>query len=340
MVPNYERPCWTQGPVPRGAPGNPPHPNTGFWGTKGRSGSQKAVGPAGCRAGAGDTGPNPPRSWGKKRRWQRCSYPPPPPAPPHATTSFPCHFLHPSKPLQPVVWPQRAAGRYLRLLSGSEAAEAGGGRALPRPGSGAAGGPGRAAPVPSSRRPGSRPHFLAAAPALPRQRAAGPPPSARGRAGPEGSRCPPRPPGTGGPRRGGAWWKRRTFKGGGGRRGSARRGGAGAAMAEWGRGQSPGAVEDVLDVENKRMADSLASKVTRLKSLALDIDKDAEEQNRYLDGMDSDFMSVTGLLTGSVKRFSTMTRSGRDNRKLLCSVSVGLIVIFFILYYLVSKAGT
>ncbi|XP_035751963.1 BET1-like protein [Egretta garzetta] len=93
----------------------------------------------------------------------------------------------------------------------------------------------------------------------------------------------------------------------------------------------------MLDVENKRMADSLASKVTRLKSLALDIDKDADEQNRYLDGMDSDFMSVTGLLTGSVKRFSTMTRSGRDNRKLL---SAGLIVVFFILYYLVSKAGT
>uniref|UniRef100_A0A493TVN4 BET1-like protein n=2 Tax=Anas TaxID=8835 RepID=A0A493TVN4_ANAPP len=105
-------------------------------------------------------------------------------------------------------------------------------------------------------------------------------------------------------------------------------------------GQNGSGVEDMLDVENKRMADSLASKVTRLKSLALDIDKDAEEQNRYLDGMDSDFMSVTGLLTGSVKRFSTMTRSGRDNRKLLCSVSAGLIVVFFILYYLVSRAGT
>ncbi|XP_068800613.1 BET1-like protein isoform X3 [Struthio camelus] len=107
-----------------------------------------------------------------------------------------------------------------------------------------------------------------------------------------------------------------------------------------GKGQSPSTVEDMLDAENKRMADSLASKVTRLKSLALDIDKDADEQNHYLDGMDSDFMSVTGLLTGSVKRFSTMTRSGRDNRKLLCYVSAGLIVVFFILYYLVSKAGT
>ncbi|XP_031244626.1 BET1-like protein isoform X2 [Mastomys coucha] len=52
--------------------------------------------------------------------------------------------------------------------------------------------------------------------------------------------------------------------------------------------QTSGAVEEILDRENKRMADSLASKVTRLKSLALDIDRDTEDQNRYLDGMDKD----------------------------------------------------
>ncbi|KAJ1178332.1 hypothetical protein NDU88_003578 [Pleurodeles waltl] len=111
-------------------------------------------------------------------------------------------------------------------------------------------------------------------------------------------------------------------------------------MAEWGRGTSPSSVEQMLDEENRRMADGLASKVTRLKSLALDIDKDAEEQNNYVDGMDSDFMSVTGLLTGSVKRFSTMARSGRDNRKLLCYVSAGLIGAFVVLYFLLSPART
>ncbi|XP_033917489.1 BET1-like protein [Melopsittacus undulatus] len=110
-------------------------------------------------------------------------------------------------------------------------------------------------------------------------------------------------------------------------------------MAEWGRGPSTG-TEDVLDAENKRMAEGLAGKVTRLKALALDIDRDAEEQNRYLDGMDSELLSVTGLLTGSVKRFSSMARSGREHRRLLCSVSVGLILLFGILYYLLAKAGT
>uniref|UniRef100_A0A8C1W001 BET1-like protein n=1 Tax=Cyprinus carpio TaxID=7962 RepID=A0A8C1W001_CYPCA len=103
----------------------------------------------------------------------------------------------------------------------------------------------------------------------------------------------------------------------------------------WNRGH--GAVDDMLDAENRLMAENLASKVSRLKSLAYDIDKDAEEQNTYLDGMDSNFLSATGLLSGSVKRFSTMVRSGRDNRKILCYMSAGLVVVFFLLYYLVSR---
>ncbi|XP_060238219.1 BET1-like protein isoform X2 [Meriones unguiculatus] len=40
------------------------------------------------------------------------------------------------------------------------------------------------------------------------------------------------------------------------------------AMADWTRTQSSGAVEEIIDRENKRMADSLASKVTRLKSVS------------------------------------------------------------------------
>lgn len=39
--------------------------------------------------------------------------------------------------------------------------------------------------------------------------------------------------------------------------------------------QNPGAVEEILDLENKRMADDLASKVTRLKSVS-----DASELDR------------------------------------------------------------
>ncbi|XP_072322213.1 BET1-like protein isoform X2 [Scyliorhinus torazame] len=115
---------------------------------------------------------------------------------------------------------------------------------------------------------------------------------------------------------------------------------AGADMAERNRGLGSSAVDQMLDAENKRMAENLSSKVSRLKSIALDIDQEADDQNRYLDGMDSDFLSTTGLLTGSVKRFSTMVKSGKDNKKLLCYMSVGLVLLFFILYYLVIRIQT
>lgn len=111
-------------------------------------------------------------------------------------------------------------------------------------------------------------------------------------------------------------------------------------MADWNRGQNSSAMDEVLDAENKRMTENLASKASRLKLIALDIDRETDTQNRYLDGMDSDFSSVTGLLTGSVKRFSGMVKSGRDNRKLLCYISIGVVVVFFILYFLVSHAHT
>uniref|UniRef100_A0A8B9HBC7 BET1-like protein n=1 Tax=Astyanax mexicanus TaxID=7994 RepID=A0A8B9HBC7_ASTMX len=111
----------------------------------------------------------------------------------------------------------------------------------------------------------------------------------------------------------------------------------GADWAEQCASNRHGAVDDMLDEENKRMADNLATKVSRLKSLAFEIDKEADEQNSYLDGMDSNFLSATGLLTGSVKRFSTMVRSSRDNRKILCYVSIGLVLTFFLLYYLVRR---
>ncbi|XP_057691713.1 BET1-like protein [Corythoichthys intestinalis] len=104
--------------------------------------------------------------------------------------------------------------------------------------------------------------------------------------------------------------------------------------ADWDRGH--GSVEDMLDAENKRLADSLVTKVSRLKSLAYDIDREAEDQNDYLDSMNSNFLSTTGLLGGTVRRFYNTIGSGRENRRIMCYIAIGLIVIFFLLYYTIA----
>uniref|UniRef100_UPI00358F9428 BET1-like protein n=1 Tax=Myxine glutinosa TaxID=7769 RepID=UPI00358F9428 len=108
-------------------------------------------------------------------------------------------------------------------------------------------------------------------------------------------------------------------------------------MTERGKGLGQGAVENMMEMENQRIAENLATKVSRLKELALDIDQEAENHNSYLDNMDADFSGATGLLSGSVKRFSAMARSGRDSRRLMCYLSLAIVVLFFILYFIVSR---
>jgi len=104
-----------------------------------------------------------------------------------------------------------------------------------------------------------------------------------------------------------------------------------------GRGQKNGVTdENILDQQNQQMTESLAGKVSHLKSLAFDIEQDTKYQNAYLGGMDGDFDSTQGLLSGSVNRLANMVGSGKNNRKLMCYIILGLVLVFFIGYYLIS----
>ncbi|XP_070566377.1 BET1-like protein [Ptychodera flava] len=114
-------------------------------------------------------------------------------------------------------------------------------------------------------------------------------------------------------------------------------------MAEWGKkrnGRGAVTTEDMLEAENNRLSDNLATKVSQLKSIALDIQEETEEQNRYMNGMDNEFDSTQGLLSGSFKRVQGMIQSGRGNRKLMCYITLFLVAFFFIAYLLMEKVLT
>ena len=95
--------------------------------------------------------------------------------------------------------------------------------------------------------------------------------------------------------------------------------------------------EDILQQENDARASSLSSKISTLKSIALDIDSEAKYQNKYLDGMGDDFGSASGLLGSSMKRLNNMVSSGSSNRKLMCYLILFLVTGFFIIWYVVGK---
>jgi len=60
------------------------------------------------------------------------------------------------------------------------------------------------------------------------------------------------------------------------------------------------------------------------------------ESDLYMYEQDSDFDSTTGMLSGSVKRINHMVSSGKGNRKLMCYLIFGLVVLFLVLYYIIS----
>ncbi|XP_043222339.1 BET1-like protein isoform X1 [Amphibalanus amphitrite] len=95
--------------------------------------------------------------------------------------------------------------------------------------------------------------------------------------------------------------------------------------------------EKAMDYENRAMTDQLSSKVSRLKSLAFDIDMDTREHNRLLDSMGGDFDSTETFLGGSAGRLSKMLSGGRGNRRVLCYTAGGLVAVFVLFYYVLSR---
>ena len=95
--------------------------------------------------------------------------------------------------------------------------------------------------------------------------------------------------------------------------------------------------EAIMEQENNRLADQLASKVSRMKMISLDLKEDVDDDINYLNETDNDFSSVTGLLGGSVNRFKKMVDSGRGNRKLMCYVILLLVGTFFFFYFILNR---
>ncbi|XP_059150694.1 BET1-like protein [Physella acuta] len=111
-------------------------------------------------------------------------------------------------------------------------------------------------------------------------------------------------------------------------------------MADWRnkpRNGAPLSSEEMLDSENQRRVSGLADKVSLLRGIALDIEAESKDSNRYIDSMAGDFSSSEGLLTGSMNRLSHMVGSGKNNRKLMCYIVLGLVLLFVITYYFISR---
>ncbi|KAL7642209.1 UNVERIFIED_CONTAM: hypothetical protein RMT77_006770 [Armadillidium vulgare] len=103
-------------------------------------------------------------------------------------------------------------------------------------------------------------------------------------------------------------------------------------MSHWG-----GVEERELDRRNQMRSLTLASKVSQLKSVAVDLEHESYEHNRLLDGLDSDFGGGDTLLKGSLNRLHGVLSAGSKNRKVMCYTGFFVLIFFVLCYYLFSN---
>ncbi|KAG8184070.1 hypothetical protein JTE90_013704 [Oedothorax gibbosus] len=95
--------------------------------------------------------------------------------------------------------------------------------------------------------------------------------------------------------------------------------------------------EDALEAQNRYHADELAKKISKLKSVAYDIEVEAKDHNKLLDDVGNEFDSSGGFLSGSLNRVNKMMFTGRSDRRLMCYVVLITVGIFVVFYYMAHK---
>ena len=68
-----------------------------------------------------------------------------------------------------------------------------------------------------------------------------------------------------------------------------------------------------MDSQNRDYQERLSQKTAFLKSLAVDIESEAKDHHRLLDGVGDDFDGSSGMLTNSLGRVNKMLGGGKTN---------------------------
>ncbi|CAF3407578.1 unnamed protein product [Rotaria sp. Silwood1] len=75
-----------------------------------------------------------------------------------------------------------------------------------------------------------------------------------------------------------------------------------------------------LESKNDLHTEQLSAKVSRLKNIAIDIDNETKEHNRFLESMRFDFDTARSFLGGSSRHLGNVMSSGKGDRRFMCYV--------------------
>lgn len=87
----------------------------------------------------------------------------------------------------------------------------------------------------------------------------------------------------------------------------------------------------MYEQQNNALVDQLNDKVDLLKTLAIDFNKEAKDQNKMLDEMEGDFDGTGTFLAGTMSRLDKMINTGGSNH--MCYLVIFIFVVFMFLYF-------
>jgi blocked-early-in-transport protein 1 len=119
-------------------------------------------------------------------------------------------------------------------------------------------------------------------------------------------------------------------------------GGSSASSSHRGRAGGGRTANDtnanIVEQQNNERISMLSDQVARLKGLTIDIGNEVREQNSLLDNMGDGFQSTRDMLSGSLRRISTMLESG--GMKHMCYMVAFCVLVMIFLWWLMSYKGT
>mmetsp|Transcript_19994 Transcript_19994/g.32795 ORF Transcript_19994/g.32795 Transcript_19994/m.32795 type:complete len:131 (+) Transcript_19994:145-537(+) len=96
------------------------------------------------------------------------------------------------------------------------------------------------------------------------------------------------------------------------------------------------ASEQLLEQDNDREIADLSSKVSVLKNLTIDINREVNEQNSFLDNMDGQFSGVGNILKGTMNKLNEMVKTKSSQH--LCYLALFIVGVVLFLYYLFRQS--
>ena len=98
--------------------------------------------------------------------------------------------------------------------------------------------------------------------------------------------------------------------------------------------------EEAMDSQTRDYQERLSQKTAFLKSLAVDIEGEAKDHHRLLDGIGDDFDGSSGLLGNTLGRVNMMLGGGKTNRQIMCYVVILIVFVFVVMYYFINRLSS